>query len=218
MPARSPLDYDISVAADKRRRARARGMTGETAAEARKCEHQGCQNPGLFRAPRSRENLFDYRWYCEDHIREFNKSWNYFEGWSEVAMNAQSRAEMAWERPTWKLGQRAANGAHMDGRAWAREGFSDPFEVLGDNATINPGARRAERDAARGRLLPKNERSALDILGCAPETPKVEIRSRFRALVRDLHPDRKAGSREDESRLRDVVWAWDQIKGSRNFA
>ena len=214
MSARSPLDYDISVTADKRRRARARGLSGETAAEARKCEHQGCQNPGLFRAPKSRENLFDYRWFCEDHIREFNKSWNYFEGWTEEALDAQARAERAWERPTWKFGQRPANGAHMDGRAWAREGFSDPFEVLGEKATLNPGA---ERRAAQRRRLPKNEESALSILGCEPETPKSDIRKRFRQLVKDLHPDMKGGSREDENRLRDVVWAWDQIKGSRNF-
>ncbi|QIE54595.1 J domain-containing protein [Pikeienuella piscinae] len=220
MSARSPLDYDISVTADKRRRARTRGLSGEIASEARKCDWSGCSNPGLFRAPKSREELNEYRWFCQAHIRDFNKSWNYYEGWSEAALDSQRRAEFAWERPTWRLGQRPIrpDGApgHADGRAWARWGFQDPLEVLGENATINPGG-AAEAARRRTRLLPKNEQSALEILGCTPDTPKTDIRRRYRALVKDLHPDMKGGAREDEDRLRDVVWAWDQIKGSRSF-
>lgn len=220
MSARSPLDYDISVTADKRRRARSRGQSGETASEARKCDWRGCSNPGLFRAPKSREELNEFRWFCESHIRDYNKAWNYFDGWSESEMDAQRRAEFGWERPTWRLGQKPIrpDGApgHTDGRAWARWGFRDPLEVLGENATINPGgATGAQR--RRTRLLPKNEQSALDILGCTSEMSKDTIRKRFRALVKDLHPDMKGGAREEEDRLRDVVWAWDQIKGSRSF-
>lgn len=220
MPARSPLDYDISVTADKRRRARNRGAGGEIASEARKCEWRGCSNPGLFRAPKSRHELNEYRWFCEDHIRDYNKAWNFYEGWSEAELARQSRAEAGWERPTWKLGQRPirSDGApgHADGRAWARRGFRDPLEVLGENATINPGG-KAEAERRRTRLLPKNEQSALDILGCSATMTKVEIRKRFRALVKDLHPDMNGGGRKEEDRLRDVVWAWDQIKGSRSF-
>ncbi|MFV0474211.1 MAG: DnaJ domain-containing protein [Pikeienuella sp.] len=221
MTARSPLDYDISVSADKRRRARARGMSGEFATEARKCDWKGCSNPGQFRAPKSRHELNEFRWFCEGHIRDFNKAWNYYEGWTEAEMDAQRRADVSWDRPTWRLGEKPIrpDGApgHTDGRAWARWGFHDPMEVLGANGTINPGG---PEDAAhrRQRMLPKNERSALEILGVAAEASKAEIRRRFRELVKDLHPDMNGGKREDEDRLRDVVWAWDQIKGSRNFA
>lgn len=219
MSARSPLDYDISVAADKRRRARLRGLPGETAAEARKCAQPGCAAPGLFRAPRSPADLYDYQWLCADHVRDFNRAWNYHQGWSEAEIDRQNRRDAGWDRPTWRMnGHTGGGGAHMDGRAWAREGFRDPFEVLGDNATINRGGGAKPGDPSRARLLPKNERSALDILGLGPETPKRDIRTRFRALVRDLHPDRNGGQRGGEKRLRDVIWAWDQIKGSRNFA
>ena len=106
MPARSPLDYDISVSADKRRRAKQRGMRGEVASEERKCEWRGCSNPGPYRAPKSREELNEFRWYCMDHIRDFNKSWNFYADWSEEELEAQRRADIAWERPTWKLGQK----------------------------------------------------------------------------------------------------------------
>ena len=36
-------------------------------------------------------------------------------------------------------------------------------------------------------------------------------------MVKDLHPDMNGGNRADEDRLQEVVWAWDQIKESRNF-
>ncbi|MEM7525111.1 MAG: J domain-containing protein [Pseudomonadota bacterium] len=221
MPPRSPLDYDISVSADKRRRARVRGMRGETASEERKCDWRGCSNPGRFRAPKSPNELNDYHWYCQDHIRDFNKNWNYFADWSEEELEAQRRADMSWERPTWKLGQKPIRPdgpqAHSDGQAWRRFGFQDPMEVLGENATINPGGRE-DSHRVRQRLLPKNEQSALEILGCTAEQTRAEIRTRFRALVKDLHPDMNGGQRSDEDRLRDVVWAWDQIKNSRSFA
>lgn len=217
MASRSPLDYDISVSADKQRRARQRGMTGETAAEARKCDWRGCSNAGLYRAPKSPQELNEYRWFCQDHIRDFNKSWNYYADWTADELEAQRRADLAWDRPTWKLGKKPIRPeAHADGQAWARFGFRDPLEVLGENATINPGG-KTEAKRAQRRLLPKNEQSALDILGMGPDDTKADIRARFRTLVKDLHPDMNGGLREDEDRLRDVVWAWDQIKASRSF-
>ena len=36
-------------------------------------------------------------------------------------------------------------------------------------------------------------------------------------MVKDFHPDRNSGSRADEDRLSEVVWAWDQIKSSKSF-
>ena len=220
MRSRSPLDFDISVTADKQRRAKQRGFVGETAKQARKCDHRGCQNPGLYRAPLSRDQLNAFRWLCIDHIREFNRSWNYYEGLSEAEFEAQRRAEMAWERPTWKLGQKPIKPegppGHMDGMAWARFGYNDPLEVLGDNATINPGG-AGETRRAKARMLPKNEQSAIEILGMSPDAKRSEIRKQFRALVKDLHPDMNGGERRDEDRLRDVLWAWDQIKNSHSF-
>ena len=220
MKARSPLDYDISVSADKRRRAKQRGFVGETGTDARKCEWRGCAKPGTYRAPRSRDDLNNFRWYCIDHIREFNKSWNFYADFSEEELEAQRRAELAWERPTWKLGQKPLKpegpAGHSDGNAWARFGFDDPMEVLGENGTINPGGAQETR-RARARMLPKNEQSALEILGLDPDVTRAQIRAQYRALVKDLHPDMNGGQRRDEDRLRDVLWAWDQLKKSRSF-
>jgi hypothetical protein len=100
----------------------------------------------------------------------------------------------------------------VEEKAWARLGIEDPHQVLGQNATRNPG-----RSNGTGRKLPPTERRAMEILDAKDHWSKAEIRKSYKALIKVLHPDMNGGDRSDEERLQEVVWAWDQIKVSRNF-
>lgn len=223
---RSPFEYDVSVSADKRRRVRRRGLSGAFEGRERACDRAGCDAAGLYRAPRSPERLDEFWWFCLDHVREYNRQWNYFDSWTDSDFEAQVEADRVWDRPTWRFGQpggaTAAGAGHAEGRAWARFGFDDPFEVLGDNATMNPGAQPrdggARRPGADPRRFPPSERRALEILGKPEGGTRGALRERYRALVKDLHPDMNGGRRDDEARLREVLWAWDIVKTSRRFA
>ena len=211
MTRRPPFDFDISVAADKKRRARGRGISGAVETSGRVCERPGCTKPGKFRAPRSPDNLDDFHWFCLDHVREYNLKWNFFESHSDAELERQFAADRVWERPTRPM--RDQNGQpHAEGRAWQRFGFDDPTAFLGEKATMNPGSERSRR-----RQLPPTERRALEILEAQDTQTKSEIRRQYKALVKDLHPDMNGGRRDDEARLAEVVWAWEQIKGSRSF-
>ena len=44
------------------------------------CEWDSCQEDGEFKAPLEKDNSKEYRWLCEEHIKLFNKNWNYFDG------------------------------------------------------------------------------------------------------------------------------------------
>ena len=220
MPPRSPLDYDISVTADKARRARQRGMSGAVGAGTKACEWPGCEATASYRAPCSPEQLQEFRWYCLDHVREYNRAWNFFAGWSEDELDAQQRADRTWERPTWTfkdgVKKQAAHSPHREGKAWARFGYSDPLDVLGDAATQNPGAKDERR--TRFRRLTMDEARAMDTLGIPHEVEtRAEVRARYRELVKDLHPDMNGGNRMDEERLGRVIRAWDILKNSRSF-
>jgi DnaJ-domain-containing protein 1 len=214
----SPFNFDISASADKKRRARGRGLAGgvETG---RVCDKPGCERPGRFRAPRSPEQLDDFFWFCLDHVREYNLKWNFFQDQSDADLERQFAADRVWDRPTRPFSETVAGrGAtpHAEGRAWQRFGFDDPLEVLGDKGTLNPGVERAA-PARPQRRLPPTERRALEILDAQDTQSKTEIRKIYKALVKDLHPDMNAGKRDDEARLTEVVWAWEQIKASRSF-
>ncbi|HLS58837.1 MAG TPA: J domain-containing protein [Paracoccaceae bacterium] len=220
MQRRSPFDFDISVSADKRRRARGRGMSGAVETSSRQCDKPGCGRPGKFRAPKSPDLLDEYWWFCLDHVREYNQKWNFFEGCSDEELERQFAADRVWERPTRPFRdsiRSAGYSPHAEGRAWARFGLDDPLDLLGEKATLNPGRDGRAASVRPERRLPPTERRALDILDARDLTTKSEIRKQYKTLVKDLHPDMNGGSRADEARLAEVVWAWEQIKASRSF-
>ena len=67
------------------------------------CFNKKCCKKAEYRAPKSRSNLNDYHWFCLEHIREYNKSWNYYEGMSENEIEIEIRSSTTWERPTWPI-------------------------------------------------------------------------------------------------------------------
>ena len=206
MTKTDPFGFDISVSADKKRRTRGkRGMSGAFETSQRVCEHPGCTRAGQYRAPKSPDLLDEYFWFCRDHVREYNLKWNFFHGTTEEEFEAQIDKDRVWGRETKPLGN------SDEQRAWARLGVDDPHQVLGENATRNPGRKQT------GRRLPPTERKALEILEAQDNWTKAEIRKQYKSLVKDLHPDMNGGNRADEERLQEVVWAWDQIKDSRSF-
>jgi len=47
------------------------------------CEWKDCNNKGKYKAPKSRENLREFMWFCLNHIKEYNSNWDYFSGLSQ---------------------------------------------------------------------------------------------------------------------------------------
>ncbi|WP_138466841.1 DnaJ domain-containing protein [Poseidonocella sp. HB161398] len=209
MAKEDPFGFDMSVSSAKKKRGRGRrGMSGAFDTSQRVCEHPGCQEAGKYRAPKSPDQLDDYYWFCKDHVREYNLKWNFFNGTTEEEMNEQIDKDKVWGRETKPFRK------SVEERAWARLGIDDAHQVLGENATRNPG----KGDPSSGtRRLPPTERRALEILEAKDTWTKVEIRKQYKSLIKVLHPDMNGGDRSDEERLQEVVWAWDQIKESRSF-
>jgi hypothetical protein len=213
MNRRTPLNFDISVSADKKRRAKTRTSTGAFEASGRKCYNKECNLEGKYRAPKSSEQLNEFNWFCQKHVREYNLKWNFFENHSSEELEEHIKDDAVWSRKTVPIGK-DNNKLHTEGRSWARLGFDDPHEVLGDKGTRDSSE---NVQSLSQRRLPLSERKALDILSARDTMTKSQIRKIYKALVKDLHPDMNGGRRDDEERLTEVVWAWDQIKMSRSF-
>ena len=146
-----PFNFDLRVSTDKKkRRGGRRGMSGAFETSQRVCEHPGCDKPGQYRAPKAPDVLDDYYWFCREHVREYNLKWNFFEGTTEAEMEAQMDRARVWDRPTKDFKKSAEE------RAWSRLGVDDPHQVLGENATRNPG----KSSPTGGRRLPPTERRA----------------------------------------------------------
>ncbi|ALE15852.1 hypothetical protein AMC99_00542 [Altererythrobacter epoxidivorans] len=177
------------------------------------CERPGCREAGEFRAPGFRSGGFDgpgeYRWFCLEHVREFNAGYDWFEGMSaEEILNAQSpasgwRTESPSFRPT----------AGVDGMPrWAD--FNDPLDAIG--ARANGIKSRAQREAvmAMDGRFSRDEARALETMGLGLDIDRHRLRRRYSELVRRYHPDRNGGDRKYEKRLTRVVEAYQLLRKS----
>ena len=63
----------------------------------RLCDHDGCENKGEFPAPKSPDSRDKWQ-FCEKHITEFNRSWNYFEGLSRDEAFKRAKEDMRTSR------------------------------------------------------------------------------------------------------------------------
>lgn len=179
----------------------------------RTCEAPGCEEPGEFRAPGDRPSGFDgpgeWRWFCLDHVREFNAGYDWFEGMSaEEIYRAQSPAS-GWRTESPSFGPRAG----VDGMPrWAD--FDDPLDAISARASgIRSRAEREARMAMDGRFS-KEEAEALETMGLGSDTDRRRLRRRYSELVRRYHPDRNGGDRSHEKRLTRVVEAYQVLRKS----
>ena len=208
MSSRPPFEFNISAAADKKRKKTGRrGMSGAFETADKPCDYPGCKEKAAFRAPKSPDLLDEFFWFCKDHIREYNLKWNFFQGTTDEEFHKFLDKDRVWERETKPFSRIG------DGNAWARLGVNDPMALLGEKATQNPG--RVMSQATR--KLPATERKAIEILDARDTMSKTEIRKVYKGLIKVLHPDMNGGDRSHEEQLQEVVWAWEQLKDSRYF-
>jgi DnaJ-class molecular chaperone len=72
---------------------------------------------------------------------------------------------------------------------------------------------RAERIEPQ-RTVRNAERKALHELGLEEGVDKVEIKARFKLLVKRHHPDANGGDRATEDKLREIIQAYNYLKST----
>lgn len=186
----------------------------------RACEHPGCAEIGSYRAPRGPDALKAYRWFCLDHVREYNQGWDYFAGWSQPEIERFQREAVTGHRPTWPLGKRP----HDQDPDWryhaARRAFRD-FAREWLDEDVMADAEKAERRSKNGgtgefdeagRRVPSPWAEALEALGLDGPVSKIELKRRYKELVKRHHPDANGGSRESEERLKLINRAYTYLR------
>ena len=150
-----------------------------------------------------------YYLFCLDHVRQFNASYNYFDGMSNAEVEAYQKDSVIGHRPTWKAGANAwahgtrhgGSSADIGGRA-----ASDPHAFFSWRAG-------RPREAAETRRAPKPlEAKALDSLDLPGTATQAEIKSRFKELVKRHHPDANGGDTRSEDKLREIIQAYNYLK------
>ena len=177
------------------------------------CEWPGCKNKGPHRAPKGRANDKEYRCFCLNHVREYNQSYNFFSGMNADAVARYQKDALTGHRPTWKMG---ANGTKGKGKTAEAdlEAAVDPFSMFSElNGRRRPGpGSSAEEPKAETRKVFNAERKALQVMGLGPDATLEVVKAKYKALVKQHHPDANGGDRSTEDRLIEIIKAYNYLK------
>jgi len=167
------------------------------AAGVRLCDHPGCTASGDYRAPRARDRLQVFYWFCLDHVRAYNAQWNYYAGMSAAEIEAELRNDTVWQRPTWPLGARVGTifGARL--RDFGLFGLDED---------------EPSREARKRPLT--EEEQALAIFDLETPFTMGGLKARYKELVKLHHPDAHGGDRAAEERLKTINQAYSTLKKS----
>ena len=154
---------------------------------------------GDYPAPKSKNSLRDYQWFCLDHIRDFNKKWDYLAGMNATQIEEFVRQSMVGDRPTQSI-----RGGGKEYEAELRAKIMREFGVGGGAADPHAAAYRAGFTAEQVRALKK--------LDLAPTRDMQFIKERYRKLAKKWHPDANGGSRIAEEKLKVINEAYGVLK------
>jgi hypothetical protein len=161
-------------------------------AATRRCDDPGCLGAGEFRAPKNRDHLDEYYWFCQGHVREYN-------------VEAHHRSDSTWQRPTWPLGQQkftklVENSMHYHPLTGCFPGENLHTQVNDPNAKWF--AHHTE------------ECKALVFLGLDQPVTFQVVREAYKSKVKQFHPDANKGCKLAEERLKTINVAYGLLKKS----
>ena len=166
------------------------------------CDYGGCKEHGEFLAKTKSSSKF---FYCLNHIKDFNKNYNFFEGMSEEEVIDYQISAIIGHRPTWKSGTNPqasyfSKFSKNDGSA-----FDDPFDLFEKEKTS-----KYERQSKikKGKISEK----AYKLLDLNSVSNKSDIRKKFKEVVKSLHPDTNGGDNSQEDLLKEVISAYKALK------
>ena len=179
--------------------------TPDRAPKERACDHIGCKQGGIHRAPKGRNRAGEFWWFCLAHASEYNRRWDYFSGMSDSELADFQKAAEIGHRPTWnfrsgRLDRAAAGLGAKGGRR------HDPFGFFTGVDEAAPAAAQPRRRLSRLQIL------ALEVLTLDENADAAAIRTRYAEQVKRWHPDSNGGDRGAEAQLQRVVQAYQTLK------
>ena len=148
------------------------------------CEWPGCAKPSRHKAPKGRGFEGQFHNYCTQHVQEYNKTYNYFDGMKDDAVAGFQKDAQTGHRPTWKLGQNSyanINGMRRKARECERS-LCHVHPKCRECRTPNWAAPCARMKSRRCNTLGLDETATAE-----------KAKSQYKILVKRLHPDANGG-------------------------
>ena len=161
------------------------------------CDWENCNEIGSYKAPVEKDNSKKYRLLCLNHIKIFNKNWNYFENMNDQEIEFFIKSDLTWHKSTKTFG--------------SSDNF---FNILWNNALddkLNIFKSSNYRDFKKTKVS-QQDKDALQVMELNEEVKWEQIQSKFKELVKKYHPDKNQGNKKFEDKLKKITLAYSQLK------
>jgi len=165
----------------------------------KKCDYAHCCLQGEYRAPRSRSKNDGYYYFCLEHIRTYNKDWDYFKGMSSEEIMAHRISDITWRRPTWS----------------AKNNNAILFQISEHPFMDQPIGLITQRNESAAFPFPQRnspEFKAIKLLKLEYPFSATLLKKQYFSLVKIHHPDINAGCKESEETLKRITVAYKVLR------
>ena len=160
----------------------------------KKCDSPKCNEKGEYKAPKSRVMLNQYFYFCLGHIKEYNKSWDFYKGMSVEQIENSMRSDTFWDRPSWPLKNSFKNT------------FDEFNEYIEDYVKTNDD--KINDTYFKNKLLDESlsmeETKALNELDLKMPISLEKIKKNYKKLVKIFHPDVNGNNKDAEERFKKI--------------
>ena len=160
----------------------------------KKCDSPKCNEKGEYKAPKSRVMLNKYFYFCLNHIKEYNKSWDFYKGMSVEQIENSMRSDTFWDRPSWPLKNSFKN---------IFDEFNEYVEdfVKNDDDKIND---TYFKNKLLDESLTIEEAKALKELDLKIPISLEKIKKNYKKLVKIFHPDVNGNNKDAEEKFKQI--------------
>jgi len=163
------------------------------------CDYRSCKDKGDYKAPKTRINLNEYYYFCLKHVSEYNKSWDFYKGLSVDEIELSMRKDTVWDRPSWPL-----KGSPSSVIDQLNEFISNGNNLFEKDKEV--------RDFLKNKLFNENlsreENLSLKVLELKIPISLIEIKKKYKKLVKIFHPDVNTNNKEAEAKFKDITEAY----------
>ena len=134
------------------------------------CEWPNCEKKGEYRAPTSREKLRTFKFFCLEHIKEYNKAWDYFKGRSVEQIYDEVSNDAYWHRKTKKK--------------------IEKFKVVDELNFFDQNSHTFKSHPNHEKIITNNKiRNSLQILDLEGFCDINQLKIQYKKMVKKYHPD-----------------------------
>ena len=160
------------------------------------CDQENCNEIAMFKAPKS-VNSKNYYHFCKEHIKVYNKRWNFFAGKSQNEIYNYLKNEMYIYKPTRPMSDRISSKIKFD--------FSYIFE---NNFNYN---KNSDKNDVKDDLS-----AALNLFKLKQPFSMQELKRSYKELVKKNHPDIHGGDIKKDSLLKKINNYYKNLKKVAN--